>query len=129
MARIQIIDDDPQVRETLKILLEQAGYFVEEAANGNDAVEQYRQQPADLVITDIHMPGKNGIELIQEIQQINPAAKVFVLSGGGDFLPKDKLYMLEVLQSVKAEFEKPLDTEKFLHSVHEILSNGNISSD
>ncbi len=129
MARIQIIDDDQQVRETLRVLLEHAGYFVEEAANGNDGVELYRQQPADLIIADIHMPGKNGIELIQEIQQIDPAVKVIVLSGGGEFLPKDKLYMMEVLQSVKAQFEKPLDTEKFIKVVREILTDENISPD
>ena len=121
MPIIHIIDDDEQIRETLRLLLEKAGYSVEEAASGNKGVELYRQHQADLVITDIHMPEKNGIEIIQEIQQINPAVKVIVISGGGELILKDELYMTEALQSVKAEFEKPLDIQKLLQTVHEVL--------
>ena len=121
MPIIHIIDDDEQVRETLRLLLEKEGYSVEEATNGNKGVELYRQHQADLVITDIHMPEKNGIEIIQEIQQINPAVKVIVISGGGELILKDELYMMEALRSVKAEFEKPLDMQKLLQTVHEIL--------
>ena len=121
MAKVYIIDDDEQIRETLRLLLEKAGYSVEEAASGNKGVELYRQHQADLVITDIHMPEKNGIEIIQEIQQINPAVKVIVISGGGELILKDELYMTEALQSVKAEFEKPLDIQKLLQTVHEVL--------
>ena len=121
MPRIHIIDDDEQVRETLRLLLEKAGYSIEESANGNKGVELYRQHQADLVITDIHMPEKNGIEIIQEIQQINPAVKVIVISGGGELILKDELYMMEALQSVKAEFEKPLDVQKLLQTVQEVL--------
>ena len=61
------------------------------------------------------------IKFIREIQKINPAAKVIVLSGGGEIISKDELYMMEVLQSVKAELKKPLDTQKLLRTVNKVL--------
>lgn len=129
MARIQVIDDDEQVRETLKTLLEAAGHSVSETGNGRRGVELYRQYPADLIITDIHMPEMNGIEIIQEIQQINSDAKVIVMSGGGEVLSMDKLYMTEALKSVKAEFQKPLNVKKLLQTVDAILAEGKVMPD
>lgn len=128
MPRIHIYDDDGDVRETLRIILEQAAYSVEEAKNGREAAELYCSSPPDLVITDIHMPEMNGVEIIQEIQKINPRARVIVMSGGGEILPKDKLYMLEVLQVVKAQLEKPLDAKKLLQAVDKVLGNGEMLS-
>ena len=122
MAKVYIIDDDEQVRETVRVILENSDCIVREFSDGNRAMEVYERDPADLVIVDIHMPEKNGIEIIQEIQEINPDAKVIVISGGGTILFKDELHMLRALESVKATFEKPLNAKKLLQAVHDLLS-------
>ena len=67
MARILLIDDEKLIRALLRSVLEGAGHQVSEAANGRDGLGLYRQQPVDLVITDIAMPERNGLELILDL--------------------------------------------------------------
>ena len=76
MARILIIDDEPQVRRMLRQMFERSGYEVVDAPNGKDAIEFHRQHPADLVITDIIMPTKEGIETIIEFKLLFQGVKV-----------------------------------------------------
>jgi len=83
MAHILIIDDEDMVRLTLRKILEQAGHSVTEAADGNLGLEAFKARPPDLVITDIIMPGKEGIETIIEIKRENPDMKIIAISGGG----------------------------------------------
>ena len=67
MKRILIIDDDTQLRQMLRQLLERQGYEVADAPDGREAMKLYRRSPADLIITDIIMPEKEGIETIIEL--------------------------------------------------------------
>lgn len=83
MATILIIDDAEDMRESLHALLEEMHYSVETAPNGNEALEIYKKNPVDLVITDLIMPEKDGVETIIELQKINPEVKVIAISGGG----------------------------------------------
>jgi CheY-like chemotaxis protein len=62
MARILIIDDEPNMRSMLRRMLHQAGHQVSEAGNGAEGIDSYERDPPDLVITDIIMPKKEGIE-------------------------------------------------------------------
>jgi DNA-binding response OmpR family regulator len=66
--RILVADDDPGIRRTLQIGLTQAGYEVIEARHGAEAMRLWRDQGADLVISDIYMPDKDGLEVIREIR-------------------------------------------------------------
>ena len=80
---ILIADDDDQVRMLLKRVLVKAGYDVSEARNGNEAVRIFKQKSAALLITDLIMPDKEGIETIQEFRRNHTPVKIIAISGGG----------------------------------------------
>ncbi len=82
MASILIIDNEPGIRTLLRTVFEGAGHTVAEATNGREGVALYRQQPVDLVITDIHMPEMNGLELILELTRQFLNVRVIAISGG-----------------------------------------------
>jgi len=92
MAKILVIDDDLQVRHLMVLALNNAGHQTFSAENGAEGIKAYRANPADLVITDLIMPEKEGIETIIELRREFPAVKIIAISGGGrqsgrDFLP------------------------------------------
>jgi DNA-binding response OmpR family regulator len=84
MTKILVIDDDNGVRDFLRRALEGARYDVAEADNGERGLSRFRDSPADLVVTDILMPRKEGIETIVEFRRLYPAVKIIGISGGGD---------------------------------------------
>lgn len=120
MARILLADDDNQVRSMLKITLERAGHEVVEAADGNEAVQNYSADTIDLVITDIVMPEKEGIETIMELRSMNSKVKIIAISGGGRINPDDYLNWARRF-GVKHTFTKPVDREQLLESINELL--------
>lgn len=83
MKRILVIDDDEQLCSMLNRMLQQAGYEVASAADGGEGIRLFRRKPTDLVITDIFMPGKEGLETIRELHKEFPALKIIAISGGG----------------------------------------------
>ena len=93
MASIMVIDDDIQVRTFVRKVLEGEGYEVREAGNGAEGVKAFRQRPADLVLCDIFMPEKEGLQTIRELQGEFGKVKIVAMSGGNhqcaqvDFLP------------------------------------------
>ena len=121
MAKILVIDDDEQVRTMIKLTLEKAGFDVSEACDGNEAVAVYDPQECDLVITDIVMPGKEGIETIMELKGINPNARIIAISGGGRINPEDYLKWARRF-GVTRTFTKPVDRAKLLEAVDELLA-------
>ncbi|HBG60600.1 MAG: hypothetical protein A2Y03_00820 [Omnitrophica WOR_2 bacterium GWF2_38_59] len=122
MARILVIDDDDDVREMLKELLERKNYEVVVASNGREGIDIYRQEPADLVITDIIMPEKDGVDTIYELGKEFPLLKVIAISGGGRGNANDYLESTKMLSSVKYSFTKPFATEDILKAVNELLA-------
>ena len=121
MARILIIDDEPQVRRMLRQMFERSGYEVVDAPNGKDAIEFHRQHPADLVITDIIMPTKEGIETIIEFKRLFQGVKVIAISGGGQVGPEAYLDVAEKVGAIRT-FCKPIDRKELMETVREILS-------
>lgn len=81
--RILVVDDDASIRNVLQIGLGKAGYEVIQARDGAEAMHLWRAQRADLVITDLHMPAKNGLEVILELLADSPEARIIVMSDGG----------------------------------------------
>jgi DNA-binding NtrC family response regulator len=81
--RVLIVDDDVSIRRTLQALLQRAGFQVMLAADGNEAVRLWRDHGGDLVITDLHMPEKDGIETIIELLSHTPGIRIIAMSGGG----------------------------------------------
>jgi len=82
MARILLIDDDPLVRNILPQILELDGHMVVDAANGAVAMQRWSEQPADLIVTDILMPEKDGLEVIRELRRQCPQLKVIAVDHG-----------------------------------------------
>ena len=89
MTRIVVIDDEEDIRSVLKVILERAGFEVEVAANSDDGLNLLRDQKADVVITDIIMPGKDGVDNIYDIRMEFPNTRIIVISGGGNVAPSD----------------------------------------
>ncbi len=122
MKRILVIDDDTQIREMLREILQREGYQVEDAENGKDALAIQRDRPCDLIITDLIMPEQDGVETIMEFIQRDPAAKIIAISGGGRIGPRDYLEMAEAL-GAKKTFYKPFKRQEIVAAVKELLGD------
>ena len=83
MARILVVDDEELARFTIREMLAKAGHEIVEATNGNEAIELQKAEPFDLVVTDIIMPDKDGVETIAELKQNHPSPSILAISGGG----------------------------------------------
>ena len=123
MATILLVEDDDGVRDILHKTLVAAGHDVEDAVNGAVAVAAYRRQPRDLVITDLVMPEKDGLETIMELRRLNPAVKIVAMSGGGRSLGLGQLY-LESARSFGAAriLAKPFTSAALLTAVADALA-------
>jgi DNA-binding response OmpR family regulator len=118
-----VIDDDNQTRRMLRQALERAGYEVIEAHNGREGVQRYQTAPTDLIITDVMMPGPEGIEAIFELRRARMDVKIIAISGGGYM---GALTFLEIAEQAGAcrTFEKPFALRELLGAVHEVLAEG-----
>jgi CheY-like chemotaxis protein len=122
MARILIIDDDQMVLNMLRQVLEGAKHTVVEAANGEVAMRLWREQPADLIVTDILMPEKDGLEVIRELRRECPTVKVIALSGGSRKVHFDALDVARRFGAV-ATLEKPFELKELLAAVESVLKS------
>ncbi len=121
MARILVIDDDAQVRTVLLKSLERDGYQVMDAPNGKVGMKLLREEPFDLVITDIVMPEKDGIEIIGELRRYFPETKIIAISGGGRNLKASIVLHTAEILGVHCTLFKPFELEEFLNSVKHVL--------
>ena len=121
MATVLIADDDQRVRELLKRMLETAGYETITASNGNEALKLYQAKKPDLLIIDIVMPEKEGIETIIELRNINPDVSIIAISGGGTVGPETYLGIAEKL-GAKETIEKPIVKDELISKVSKVLS-------
>jgi DNA-binding NtrC family response regulator len=120
LARILIIDDDVQILNMLRQTLEREGYDVLKASNGKQGIRLYREEPVDLIITDIIMPEKEGIETILELKRDYPDVKIIAISGGGRIGPEEYLDMAEKLGAQRT-FIKPVERKQLLNAVRNLL--------
>jgi DNA-binding NtrC family response regulator len=82
MARILIIDDEEQIRNLIALVLARQGHEATQATNGEDGLRLLKDQRFDVVITDIWMPEKDGLEVIREMRRLYPDTKIIAISGG-----------------------------------------------
>ena len=122
MARILLIADDVQILRMLRHILEDPKYEVVGAPNGKVAMRLQRENPVDLVITDIIMPEMEGIEVIIELRKQYPDVKIIAMSGGGRMEPEGYLYMAKRIGADRV-FSKPFLPEELLEAVEDLLSD------
>jgi two-component system, chemotaxis family, chemotaxis protein CheY len=135
MASILIIDDEPEVGQSLRRVLERAGFHVTTTTSGADALAQFERDSPDVVITDIMMPKVHGIDIIRRIRQTGGTTRIIAISGGGNFGPvgyqpeaiTTSAY-LEVAKQAGADeiLTKPFDREDLLASVRRLLDQRNV---
>lgn len=121
MALIMVVDDDPAFRLLVSNLCRQQGWQVVEAADGEQAIKGLRQQQVELMVTDLLMPNKEGLELIREAKQTWPRLKIIACSGGAG--PVDKDNCLHFAQGMGADltFTKPLALSEFASAMRLLL--------
>ena len=120
-ARVLIVDDEPDVRLSLQLALELAGYAVGIAANGHEALEQQRASPAHVLITDIFMPESDGIETIASFRKEFPATRIVVVSGAARRPHADYLQAARVL-GADLTLTKPIDIDHLLERLRALAA-------
>ena len=120
MHRILIIDDEPHILLMIKKMLERAGYEVDLASNGSEGLSLFKKSPSDLVITDIIMPEKEGLETIREMKRMQPDLKIIAMSGGGKISADNYLDTAKIFGASRI-IEKPFTQKQMLFSVQDLL--------
>lgn len=120
-AFILVVDDDPLVRSSLQDFLSDAGYSVATASDGVEAAQRFKEAKPDLVVTDIIMPEKDGIETILDLRRRSPALRIIAISGGGRSRSTDFLTMAEKL-GADATLAKPFDQGELIALVKRLLT-------
>jgi CheY-like chemotaxis protein len=134
MKRILVIEDDPSQRQLFKTALENAGYKVSSASNGEEGLQLYRQQPCDLIITDIFMPKEDGIATIFDLKTHSSHVKIVAISGGGSWTPHGRKLEADEPLEMATHFgadrtlKKPIKIHHLLAVVDELLHRKNRSN-
>ena len=126
--RVLVVDDDFTMRRTLRQILERDGYQVEVARNGSEAIRLYREAPFDLVITDIIMPEKDGLELIFELRQDFSDVKIIAMSGKRGSGDNSHLGIALQLGARRA-LAKPPDSKRILDAVAKLIGSADAIDD
>ena len=117
MARVLVIDDDAEIRVSLIKALEKVGHDVDEAGDGEEAIEYFTSMPYDVVISDINMPVKDGVESMLDLRTDYPDLKLIMISG-------EDASLLETAEEFGAHraFAKPFAVTAILKAVDELLA-------
>ena len=121
MARILVIDDQEPIRRIVRRALEQNGHEVYDASDGELGMEILESQSFDLVVTDIFMPGQDGIVTVRQIRTRFPALKVIVISGGDSTGLMDLRQDAELLGAVST-LQKPFNAREIMDKVRDALA-------
>jgi DNA-binding NtrC family response regulator len=125
--RILVIDDEPTALDLLRRILEMNGYEVTVAKNGQEGVELFEQHPCDLVITDMVMPIKDGLQTILDLRMEAPELPVIAISGGGTISKERYLAVAGYLDRV-ITIAKPFAIEQIVEAVEKLLQEQHLDS-
>ncbi len=120
MAHILVIDDEQGMREAIQKILERAGHRVSIASNGREGLARVANAPPDVVITDVFMPEKDGIETTIALSRSHPDVKIIAVSGGGRRSNFDFLDTARRL-GAHASLQKPVRMSELLALVNRLL--------
>jgi DNA-binding response OmpR family regulator len=122
VKKIVVIDDDILGNQMVCRVLKNAGYEVSSAFNGAQGLKIFKKERPDLLITDLYMPEKDGLETIMELRQMDKEIRILAISGGS--LNINVIDMLESAEVFGADaiMAKPIQIESFLNKVKELLN-------
>ena len=130
MARILVIDDDRQMRSLIRQVLERDGHEVAEAENGVEGLAAFAEQPADLAVVDLYMPGKGGWETIRALEEAKPGLPFILVSGGAvlEGLRKGSAGTLDSIRPLAAfrVLRKPFGLSALSAAAEELLRAGTV---
>ena len=128
MAAIIIVDDDPTVRAIAVEFLRDGDHAIVEAADGHEALRILQAAPIDLMVLDMLMPRKDGLETLMEARQLHPDVRILAISSGGSM---DANYLLAVARTLGADavLSKPLTAARFRQAVDALLTPASTSRD
>ena len=121
MPSILIADDEAEVRQFLKTVLQDCGHRVWEASNGEEAAAQIHRRKFDLVIIDLVMPEREGLQMIQALRNEYPALKIIAMSGPFHGVYLDAVLRMAERMGANASLPKPLSTDTVLERVQRVL--------
>jgi len=110
------MDDDPQIRESLRKVLRVEGYEVVLAADGQQGIEKFNAERIDLLLLDLHMPVKGGWDTFERLTSINPFLPIIIITG------RQNQYELAAGAGVGALMQKPLDVSALLRTIADLLT-------
>lgn len=119
--QILVVDDSQHAIDYLKIILERKKFDVVSANDGFDAYKIFKSEDPDIIITDIFMPGKEGLELISEMIEDKPEAKIIAISGYRDNRGTNYLEIAREFGAQKV-MEKPIKSDELLGAIEELIS-------
>ncbi|HEY4365746.1 MAG TPA: response regulator [Steroidobacteraceae bacterium] len=119
--RILVADDDDPLRQATRDILEEEGYEVTVARDGDELLRTYLSQPFDLVLCDLFMPGKDGLQVIAELRKAFPQTKIVAMSGGAYNGTLDLLHTAQLL-GAKEVLAKPFGSSKLVEVVRRVLA-------
>lgn len=122
MGQILIIDDEQNVREAIGKIVESMGHVPVEAINGREGIRKFRERPTEVVISDILMPEKEGLETIRELRSIAPSVKIIAISGGARLQGTDFLSVAEQL-GADAVLRKPFKIDQLCDMINSCLGS------
>lgn len=119
---ILVIDDEPTALDLIRRILEMKGYQVSSARNGQEGVELFQEDPCDLVITDMVMPVKDGLQTILDLREVAPGLPIIAISGGGTISKERYLAVAGYLEKV-VTIAKPFAIEDITVAVERLLQD------
>lgn len=121
MARILVIDDEPDVREVIRTLLEESGHEVVVASEGSEGLQRHQEQPADVVITDLHMPGMNGVETVKRFRDDFGDVKLIAISGADTYMVEKNLESSRI-NGADRTLMKPFNAADLFAAIDDLLA-------
>ena len=120
-VHILVIEDHDDTRDVLDILLRTEGYEVTLAGDGQDGLDKYRQRPADIVLVDVFMPRKNGLDTIRELMRDFPDAVCIAMSADGDPLRRNALEFAREA-GARLTLRKPIEPWVLLRTLEGVVA-------
>ena len=123
MKKILLIDDDNQFRILLKRMIESEGYQVDEAENGEKGFLKAQTGNYDLILTDVYMPEKDGLEILIELKRSKPDQKILAISGGPSTPTMVSLNLVKIMEQfgVDKMLEKPITKDVLMNAIRQVL--------